>query len=146
MKIVKSCGVRFRPEGVYIFTHVNTLRGLMTRVPFKILEFGVGVEQLGAAVLQAIQSVPENFEEIDFREFRTTYANYLLGLGFKSEKVFAKRVPFLLVILESGRIKVIPHESDANGAQLPLHENARFCDPTPVELGNLLLELRGQCK
>ena len=145
MKIIKSCGVRFRREGIYVFSHVNTSSGLATRIPFLKLDSKITPELLGQRVFDALRSVPDVFEEINLREFRSEYANYLLQLGFQNERSFARAVPFLLVILEDNIIKVIPHESDNSGAQLPLHEKTRSCLLDTDVLGRLIVEQSHFC-
>lgn len=146
MKIVKSCSVTFRSEGIYVSSSKNTPYGLVENIPMDRFANDVSPQALGNRVLELLASIPDTIIEIDLKSHGELHREHLRSLGFENGDAFEKRARSLSVKKTGERLSVVPYETYRTGGFVPISDKAKFCSPEPEELGNLIFEQRNECR
>ena len=111
---VKSCGVDFRNDGIYVTAHALTDHGNVAKEPMVKLPSTATAEELGQVVLSALDS----FVEIDGAPPPDHLADFLRFVGAKSWKDFANGTLEVSVTSDDRELTLIPSRADRKGAFL----------------------------
>jgi hypothetical protein len=145
MKIVKSCSVTFRSEGIYVSSSKNTPYGLVANIPMDKFATDVSLEVLGRRVLELLASIPEAILEIDLKSHGELHREHLRSLGFENGDAFEKRSKSLSVQRTGERLSVVPYTAYRSGGYVASSDKSKFCSPEPEELGRLIFEQKNEC-
>jgi len=145
MKIVKSCEIRFRPEGIYLFNYLNTDYGLFANVPFVKMGIDSDATLVGKQVMKLLNAIPDKPVNISLGIWRKSYADHLALLGFKTEKAFSKGSLSLSARLEEAQVVVVPYGLKPGEGFIPIEEKKAGSLPQPEAVGKLILDCRKEC-
>jgi hypothetical protein len=147
MKFVKACDIKFRREGIYVYSFANTPYGLVGNLPITRLEVNVEPEVLGNVLLELLNAIPETVTHVDFMSLRKLFSEHLRSLGFESGDAFEKKSRSLMIkIATAQKIAVVPNRAASGGGYITLTEQTKYCRLDAEEVGKLVFEQQLNCK
>jgi hypothetical protein len=99
----------------------------------------VVARELGCAVLETFDRLPEEITEVNLATARQPYIQYLKANGFDGPREFEKNSDLVGAYSDGNAIEVIPHKKDENTAFIAVTKKILPMAATPEQLGEALL-------
>ena len=141
--IMKICTVYIRGSDIYVVASAkNTFGIFQDSEPFFKVSVAIPPHELGATVLQALESYRENVPGKTYvRGVKQALSPFLVFSGFRSWRAFEKEARHFLISINDSKVEVTPSvPRQKGGGYLHQPERAVRCPGQASEIGNILLE------
>jgi hypothetical protein len=145
IKRIRSCGVYFFPDAVYVVALARTVPGFeIHSEPVLKVNRDAGPACFGDAVVAALDSYRLDIDPPDPRS--KNVGPLLKRTGLRSWKQLEKKAVHVSVSLDRGKVQVIPSMRDRqHGGYAYRPDLACECAPTPGEIGATMLRALECC-